>query len=51
VRSTSSRRFEVVHEKTHEENWIPLFDEQTEAPLYPEPMAELDLIKRTRIAG
>jgi hypothetical protein len=41
----------VVHEKTHEENWIPLFDEATGAPLYPELMAELDTIKRTRIAG
>jgi hypothetical protein len=41
----------VVHEKTQEENWIPLFDEQTGAPLYPELMAELDAIKRTRIAG
>jgi hypothetical protein len=41
----------VVHEKTHEENWIPLFDEGTGAPLYPELMAELDGIKRTRIAG
>jgi len=41
----------VVHEKTNEENWIPLFDEKTGAPLYPELMAELDAIKRTRIAG
>ena len=41
----------VVHEKTREENWIPLFDEQTGAPLYPELMAELDAIKKTRIAG
>jgi hypothetical protein len=41
----------VVHEKTNEENWIPLFDEKTGAPLYPELMAELDGIKRTRIAG
>jgi hypothetical protein len=41
----------VIHEKTNEENWIPLFDEKTGAPFYPELMAELDVIKRTRIAG
>jgi hypothetical protein len=41
----------VVHEKTNEENWIPLFDEETGTPFYPELMAELDAIKRTRIAG
>lgn len=41
----------VIHEKTGEENWIPLLDEQTGAPLYPELMAELDAIKKTRIAG
>ena len=41
----------VIHEKTNEENWIPLFDEKTDAPFYPELMAELDAIKRTRIAG
>jgi hypothetical protein len=41
----------VIHEKTNEENWIPLFDEETGAPFYPELMAELDVIKRTRIAG
>jgi hypothetical protein len=41
----------VVHEKTREENWIPLFDEQTSAPFFPELMAELDTIKKTRIAG
>jgi hypothetical protein len=40
----------VVHEKTQEENWMPLFDEQG-GPLYPELMAELDAIKKTRIAG
>jgi hypothetical protein len=40
----------VVHEKTGEENWIPLFDDGG-APLYPELMAELDVIRRTRIAG
>jgi hypothetical protein len=40
----------VIHKKTNEENWIPLFDESS-APLYPELTAELDAIKRTRIAG
>jgi hypothetical protein len=40
----------VVHEKTKEENWIPLFDESS-GPLYPELMAELDAIKRERIGG
>jgi hypothetical protein len=41
----------VVHEKTREENWIPLFDEKTGAPFFPELMAELDAVKRKRIAG
>ena len=41
---------QVKHEKTHEENWIPLFDEAG-VPLYPELMAELDAIKRERISG
>jgi hypothetical protein len=40
----------VVHEKTREENWVPLFDDDG-APLYPELMAELDAIKRGRIGG
>ena len=40
----------VMHEKTGEENWIPLFDEDG-VPLYPELMAELDAIKRERIGG
>jgi hypothetical protein len=40
----------VVHEKTGEENWIPLFDEKG-VPLYPELMVELDAIKRQRIGG
>jgi hypothetical protein len=40
----------VVHEKTGEENWIPLFDEKG-VPLYPELMAELDAVKRERIGG
>jgi hypothetical protein len=41
----------VVHEKTGEENWIPLLDDRTGVPLYPELMGELDTIKKTRIAG
>ena len=41
----------VLHEKTHEENWIPLFDPDTGVPLYPELMLELDAIKRDRIGG
>jgi hypothetical protein len=40
----------VLHEKTGEENWIPLFDDAG-APLYPELMAELDKVKRERIGG
>ncbi len=40
----------VVHEKTREENWIPLFD-ATGVALYPELMAELDALKRERIGG
>jgi hypothetical protein len=40
----------VMHEKTREENWIPLFDDAG-MPLYPELMAELDAIKRERIGG
>src|SRR5262245_28375164 len=40
----------VVHEKTGEENWIPLFDDNG-VPLYPELMGELDAIKRERIGG
>jgi hypothetical protein len=40
----------VLHAKTREENWIPLFD-GAGAPLYPELMAELDAIKRERIGG
>jgi hypothetical protein len=40
----------VVHVKTGEENWIPLFDDSG-APLYPELMTELDVIKRERIGG
>jgi hypothetical protein len=41
----------VVHEKTGEENWIPLIDEKTTAPFFPVLMAELDAIKKKRIAG
>jgi hypothetical protein len=40
----------VVHAKTREENWIPLFDDNG-IPLYPELMGELDAIKRERIHG
>lgn len=40
----------VLHEKTHEENWVPLIDDAG-VPLYPELMAELDAIKRDRIGG
>ena len=40
----------VLHEKTGEENWIPLFDENG-VPLYLELMSELDALKRERIGG
>jgi hypothetical protein len=40
----------VLHEKTGEENWIPLFDDAG-IPLYPELLSELDMIKRERIGG
>ncbi len=40
----------VKHEKTGEENWIPLFDDAG-VPIYPELMAELDALKRERIGG
>jgi hypothetical protein len=40
----------VLHEKTGEENWIPLFDDAG-VPLYPELMSELDAIRRERIGG
>jgi hypothetical protein len=40
----------VVHWKTREESWVPLFDDNGVA-LYPELMAELDAIKRERIGG
>ena len=40
----------VLHPKTNEEAWWPLFDDDG-APLYPELMEELDAIKRERIGG
>jgi hypothetical protein len=40
----------VVHPKTNEESWVPLFDEAG-FPLYPELMAELEAIRRDRIGG
>src|SRR5262249_30096598 len=40
----------VLHAKTSEENWIPLFDDAG-VPLYPELMGELDALKRDRIGG
>jgi hypothetical protein len=40
----------VIDEKTASESWIPLLDDAG-VPLYPELMAELDAIKRERIAG
>jgi hypothetical protein len=40
----------IVHPKTDEEGWFPLFDDEG-AQLYPELMAELDAIKRERIGG
>jgi hypothetical protein len=40
----------VLHPKTDEESWVPLFDDAG-ASLYPELMAELDAIKRERIGG
>jgi hypothetical protein len=40
----------VLHPKTGEENWVPLFDDAG-IPLYPELMLELDAIKLNRIGG
>ena len=40
----------VLHVKTSEENWIPLFDDAG-VPLYPELMVELDALKKDRIGG
>lgn len=45
-----SHAVRVLHPKTDEENWIPLFDEAGVA-LYPELMTELDMIKSGRIGG
>jgi hypothetical protein len=36
--------------KTDQPSWVPLYD-ANKAPLYPELMAELDALKRTRITG
>jgi hypothetical protein len=41
----------VKHEKTGEENWMPLFSLETGVALYPELVAELDTLKRERIGG
>jgi hypothetical protein len=40
----------IVHPKNGEEAWWPLFDE-TDEPLFPELMAELDAIKDTIVLG
>jgi hypothetical protein len=40
----------VVHPKTREEAWWPLFDEAGR-PLFPELMTELDVIKKGAVAG
>jgi hypothetical protein len=40
----------IVHPKNGEEAWWPLFDESDE-PLFPELMAELDAIKETSVSG
>jgi hypothetical protein len=40
----------VLHHKTSEESWVPLFDTDG-APLYPELMVELDAVRRERIGG
>src|SRR5262249_30796133 len=40
----------VVHWKTRQETWVPLFDDAG-VPLSPELMGELDAIKRERIGG
>jgi hypothetical protein len=45
-----SNAVRVLHVKTSEGNWIPLFDDNG-VPLYPELMLELDAIKRERIGG
>jgi hypothetical protein len=40
----------VLHGKTHAEAWVPLLN-KTGGAIYPELQAELDAIKRERIAG
>ena len=40
----------IVDPKNGEEGWFPLLDDKG-VPLYPELMAELDAIKRERVAG
>jgi hypothetical protein len=40
----------VIHAKTREEAWWPLFDDKG-VPLHPELQSELDAIKRERIGG
>jgi hypothetical protein len=45
-----SNAVRVVHAKTREEAWVPLFDDDGTA-LYPELMGELDALKRNRIGG
>jgi hypothetical protein len=40
----------IVHPKNGEETWWPLFDDSGEA-LFPEPMAELDAIKKAMVSG
>jgi hypothetical protein len=45
-----SNAVRVLHQKTREESWVPLFDDAG-VPLFPELMAELDGLKRDRIGG
>lgn len=40
----------IVHPKTDEEAWIPLYDEAG-APLFPDLMARLDAVRAERIGG
>jgi hypothetical protein len=51
VRKDRPNAVRVLHPKTGKENWVPLFDKESGAPLYPEFMDELDAIKRERIGG
>jgi hypothetical protein len=48
--SERSSSVKIVHPKNGEEAWWPLFDETGE-PLFPELMAELDVIKETTDSG